>query len=1264
MATLDLLDANDNLSDLQKAENSKQALEEIQTEKFYNTLKSYYSYREADPRFETMAHEDLLDYFYEDRSWRNNNTISMGMDMANVMGEEDPMRVQEFSYIQQTYNALPSWWDDPNRSFAGWLIDNGSAMIADPVNLIGVGVGGQVAKQGYKVALKEALKGKMAKEINERALLEVAKQNEKKALGQAIKKGALYEGQINAVIAGGQDAMLQTTAIESGVQDEFSFKQAGLSSLAGFGFGTVFGGAFGYGGFKLKNRQMKNTAVKQLNDIHNYGRSNITGKQLFNDLSVKKPNTKLYKNLSKEEVDQIEARSTLKGETTSERIKNLRKDKITSKDKPSKGFPINLTKYKKGGYRLYIKNKVKDMIANDEIPTNKVTLDEMIKRAEQVGANGNNLRKVVSQMSKDPKIREQFAYIIANADAIAREADDIVKLGNELNRTDLSVKERKEILTELNRRDEGYTELLQQQIELQSAGARATTAGRVVKDKTRAAELKVKPEDPAMHKLKQDNPEEYWKKVGMLTDNEDVILALQNARKADGWGLAAEYVNNNLLSSPDTHILNIVSGLTQVLWKPAVMLLRGANMTTRDTHRAMVIMREALQTLTYQFVYMPHALKQAGKSFWFGRPILDSQQMKFDNHIRQGQLQRWINEWGKAGTDNIPLLGRVIQRGVVEPIAAITTLPMRVLSAGDEFLKSMLFKGRMASIINSRILAENPDFSLLKGDQFRKKYIEKKKEIQAEFIDENGRAVDVGRGLDEILNSPLQYAREGSYTQSAYSRNPVTNKDEGQLTGWILKNTSGGGKWLRAFGLHFINTPSNLLRWNAQHLPFLGRYQFQMRHMLAEAEDAAEKGTFKGFTRKASAGLTSLNPLRKKKYLNPEAAAEANARIQMGWLLWTSAVTFAMLGKFTGGGSRDYRINKQREQNTGWQPYSYVTNDGRYISLNRLDPIFTPFFIAADMYAEVQKYLEVNEDMPQYVADQNIELALGAVATLTRNITSKFYTKNIVETINLILSDDYLNARKPEYVFSAALSRGLFKITPLSGGLRYSNRITDEWERELFTLSDRLRTLDPAELWSNKAHTMPKRNMLGEVINRKTGWLFGLGSETGLWSTPFAMTNFKNTATAKWIKDREFNYLPPAKKDPYTKIDLRTIRNDKYQTAYDRWLELKQDIRFNERGVIIKNPSKYTGKKYSLKQYLEKIIADKTSDLYKMPDGMIKGKNAQTDYVMGLVRGVERAAYWKMFEEFPELKQIIEEQDEFEKSKYEAAKSAIDILTQ
>ena len=78
--------------DLQKPDTSALALEEIQTENFYNTLKSYYSYREDDNNFNNLSHADLLDYFYEDRSWRNNNTVSMGMDMANVMNEDSEDR--------------------------------------------------------------------------------------------------------------------------------------------------------------------------------------------------------------------------------------------------------------------------------------------------------------------------------------------------------------------------------------------------------------------------------------------------------------------------------------------------------------------------------------------------------------------------------------------------------------------------------------------------------------------------------------------------------------------------------------------------------------------------------------------------------------------------------------------------------------------------------------------------------------------------------------------------------------------------------------------------------------------------------------------------------------------------------------------------------------------------------------------------------------------------------------------------------------------
>ena len=71
------------------ATTEEDALEQIQTEEFYKTLSSYYSYRENDKKFNKMSHADLLDYFYTDRSWRTNNTVSMGMDMSNVMGEDD-----------------------------------------------------------------------------------------------------------------------------------------------------------------------------------------------------------------------------------------------------------------------------------------------------------------------------------------------------------------------------------------------------------------------------------------------------------------------------------------------------------------------------------------------------------------------------------------------------------------------------------------------------------------------------------------------------------------------------------------------------------------------------------------------------------------------------------------------------------------------------------------------------------------------------------------------------------------------------------------------------------------------------------------------------------------------------------------------------------------------------------------------------------------------------------------------------------------------
>ena len=163
--------------------------------------------------------------------------------------------------------------------------------------------------------------------------------------------------------------------------------------------------------------------------------------------------------------------------------------------------------------------------------------------------------------------------------------------------------------------------------------ARAMSARNIDADGTRVTKLMANPEDPKMLDLSKGTAEQQWEfiqAVGKLADRDQIIRALQNSREVDKWDIATEWVNNNLLSSPDTHILNIVSGLVQTQWKPATMLLRGANMYFKDEDRAKVIMREAFQTYIYQYAFLGHALKRAAKSFREGRAILDSRQMKYD----------------------------------------------------------------------------------------------------------------------------------------------------------------------------------------------------------------------------------------------------------------------------------------------------------------------------------------------------------------------------------------------------------------------------------------------------------------------------------------------------------------------------------------------------------------------------------------------------------------------------------------------------------
>ena len=89
-------------------ERRQTSLEKLQDPKFINTLKDYYSYRDGND-FQYQDDADVLEYFYNDRTWRNYNTGSISRDLANVLGENDPKRLEQFSEINTTYQNLPNF---------------------------------------------------------------------------------------------------------------------------------------------------------------------------------------------------------------------------------------------------------------------------------------------------------------------------------------------------------------------------------------------------------------------------------------------------------------------------------------------------------------------------------------------------------------------------------------------------------------------------------------------------------------------------------------------------------------------------------------------------------------------------------------------------------------------------------------------------------------------------------------------------------------------------------------------------------------------------------------------------------------------------------------------------------------------------------------------------------------------------------------------------------------------------------------------------
>ena len=112
--------------------------------------------------------------------------------------------------------------------------------------------------------------------------------------------------------------------------------------------------------------------------------------------------------------------------------------------------------------------------------------------------------------SRAVKDRRLFVEILAHGDHLSKQADDIVKLGNQLHRVDLTVKERANIKKELDIRNQIAHDTLINHKKITENVARAQQIQTVNKESIRASELILNPEDPKMKNLKETNSEEFY----------------------------------------------------------------------------------------------------------------------------------------------------------------------------------------------------------------------------------------------------------------------------------------------------------------------------------------------------------------------------------------------------------------------------------------------------------------------------------------------------------------------------------------------------------------------------------------------------------------------------------------------------------------------------------------------------------------------------------------------------------------------------------
>lgn len=390
---------------------------------------------------------------------------------------------------------------------------------------------------------------------------------------------------------------------------------------------------------------------------------------------------------------------------------------------------------------------------------------------------------------------------------------------------------------------------------------------------------------------------------------------------------------------------------------------------------------------------------------------------------------------------------------------------------------------------------------------------------------------------------------------------------------------------LRPF-IPFIRTPANLLS-------FAGERTADPVMTMARTLNPLSRTTPKQFSAlhgnrsRMMADLASQDPQRK---------SEAYGRVIAGFGFTATGVMFASTGNLTGGGPKNYKERKLLEEG-GWRPYSIKVGDN-YFSYQRMDPFASMLGIFADM-ADIARYA------PPEMQEEVESLGLNLGIAVARNIGSKTYLQGVMDLAGLLENPERFVGETARGFAGAMIPNYLGQSVQAVSG--------DESMREVRTWMDAMQ----AKIPFLSEGLDPQRNFMGEPMER----YMALGGRWTDWFLPIVHSTTSSDPINREIAQLGHAFAPPSA-HRYD-MDLRTVTKSSGQSAYDRWMELHQEVRIGGR---------------SLNQAMNRLL--RSADYRRMsPDGLGDEESPRILEIRKLVQQYRVKAEQQLFREFPDIHQ-------------------------